>query len=307
MPLAVRILLTLLPKNEKTLAVLIAILILPMVLIFFLVSSITTMTHVPAIKPEQIEMYKEASVAVFAEFGIMVPFKELIAIDAVRYKQDFRDASTARAIQLAKRFIKVVKKKDKDGNVITYYYKKPLETVVQEMIESGELIEGDLERIQRYLQFPWDNPTENPEVPGLPDGYIPIPGAKGLVFPVVGQWRLSDVFRDRYNPVTGKWESHKGIDLAAPEGTPVVAAKKGRVVLASPNGTAGNEVKIDHGDGTKTRYLHLHSIAVSEGQEVEAGQIIGAVGSTGQSTGSHLHFEILIHGKAVNPAPYLFK
>lgn len=307
MPLAVRILLTLLPKNEKTLAVLIAILLLPVVLIFFLVSSITTMTHVPAIKPEQIEMYKEASVAVFAEFGIMVPFKEMIAIDAVRYKQDFRDASTYRAIQLARRFIKKVEKRDKDGNVIVYYYKKPLETVVQEMIESGELVEGDLERIQRYLQFPWDNPTENPAAPGLPDGYIPVPGANGLVFPVVGQWRLSDVYRDRYNPVTGKWESHKGIDLAAPEGTPVVAAKKGRVVLASPNGTAGNEVKIDHGDGTKTRYLHLHSIAVSEGQEVEAGQIIGAVGSTGQSTGSHLHFEIHIHGKAVNPSPYLFK
>jgi murein DD-endopeptidase MepM/ murein hydrolase activator NlpD len=307
MPLAVRILLTLIPKNEKTLAILIAILLSPVVLIFFLVSSITTVTHIPAIKPEQIEMYKEASLAVFEDVGIMVPYKELIAIDAVRYKQDFREASTYSAIQLAQRFIKKVEKRDKDGNIIVYYVKKPLETVVQEMIESGELVEGDLEKIQRYLQFPWDNPTENPEVPDLPDGYIPVPGSNGLVFPVVGEWRLSDVFRDRYNPVTGKRESHKGVDLAARQGTPVVAAKKGKVVVAGWNGSAGNEVRIDHGDGTKTRYLHLHSVAVREGQDVEAGQIIGAVGSTGQSTGPHLHFEILLQGKAVNPAPYLFK
>lgn len=304
MPLAARVLLFLLPKNEKTVGLLIALLLIPVLFMFFLGSAAVFLTNVPAIEPKQIQTYKDITVETFAEFDIMVPWKELVAIDAVRFQQDFSKASKPSIRELAKRFLKKVERRDKDGNVIVYYVLKPLEVVVAEMIASGELVEGDLERIQNYLRLPWDSAAETPELPG---GYIPIPGGAGLVFPVVGQWHVSDVFRDRFNPVTGHREKHKGIDLASPEGTPVVAAKPGRVTVAKFNGSAGNEVKIDHGDGTVTRYLHLYSFSVHSGQTVEAGEPIARVGSTGQSTGPHLHFELYIRGTPVDPAPYLFE
>lgn len=307
MPLAARLLLFLIPKNGKTLGILVTILLLPVLFFFFLGSSTVMFTHVPAIEPEDIAIYKEATMEIFTEYNLMIPWKELVAIDAVRYKQDFSKVSVSTATKLADRFILEVKTKDEEGNIIVYYVIKSLETVVAEMIANGELVEGDLELIKRYLLFPWEAGAEGEpgQIPGLPGDYVPLPGGGGLVFPIVGQWVVSDHFKERKNPVTGKWENHRGIDLASPEGTPIVAAKSGRVVIAGFNEKAGNTVKIDHGDGTATRYLHMNSFTVREGQEVEAGAFIGTVGSTGQSTGAHLHFELHINGKAVNPARYI--
>ncbi|MGG4456890.1 M23 family metallopeptidase [Brevibacillus porteri] len=309
MPLAVRLLIALAPKNRKTLTVLLVILLIPLLFMMFMSSSVVMLTHVPAIEPEDIAIYKEAAMEVFTEYNLMIPWKELVAIDTVRYKQDFSKVSVSTATKLADRFILEVKTKDEEGNIIIYYVIKSLETVVAEMIATGELVEGDLELIKRYLLFPWEagavGQPGQPEIPGLPGDYVPLPGGGGLVFPIVGQWVVSDNFKERKNPVTGKWEYHRGIDLASPEGTPIVAAKSGRVVIAGFNEKAGNTVKIDHGDGTATRYLHMYTLTVREGQEVEAGAFIGTVGSTGQSTGPHLHFELHINGKAVNPARYI--
>lgn len=97
---------------------------------------------------------------------------------------------------------------------------------------------------------------------------------------------------------------HKGNDYAAPTGTPTYAAAAGRVIIAGYSSSAGNWVVIDHGNGLVTKYMHHSSICVSAGQYVERGQQIGAVGSTGQSTGPHLHFQVELNGVAVSPDQY---
>lgn len=93
------------------------------------------------------------------------------------------------------------------------------------------------------------------------------------------------------------------MDLAAPAGTPIVAAGGGTVTFAGPRGGYGNVVILDHGDGTETRYAHQQRLDVTVGQQVTGGQQIGTVGSTGNSTGPHLHFEVRRNGQPVDPAP----
>ena len=106
----------------------------------------------------------------------------------------------------------------------------------------------------------------------------------------------------------GTWKFHSGVDLAGPQGTPIVATRDGTVTMAKTgyNGGNGNYVTINHGDGFSSSYLHmLENRQVSKGQSVKAGQIIGYMGSTGISTGPHLHFTIYYNGATVNPASYL--
>ncbi len=110
----------------------------------------------------------------------------------------------------------------------------------------------------------------------------------------------------RSDPFRGGAAKHAGIDLAAPIGTPIYATADGTVSESGYNsGGYGNLVKIDHGRGIETRYAHLSSIAIQPGQRVTRGQLIGRMGSTGRSTGSHLHYEVRIDGRAVNPIPFM--
>ncbi len=95
--------------------------------------------------------------------------------------------------------------------------------------------------------------------------------------------------------------NHKGIDIGAPSGTLIHAAAAGTVTLSAYSSSMGNYVEVDHGDGVKTRYQHMSKRMCSAGDAVEAGAVIGRVGSTGNSTGPHLHFEVWINGKRVNP------
>lgn len=103
----------------------------------------------------------------------------------------------------------------------------------------------------------------------------------------------------------GARRGHTGIDIDGEYGDPVWAAKSGTIESAGYNGTYGLDVVIDHGDGLKTRYAHLQSICVNAGDEVEIGEQVGEEGSTGKSTGSHLHFEVIINGTQVNPMNYV--
>ena len=100
---------------------------------------------------------------------------------------------------------------------------------------------------------------------------------------------------------------HTGIDLAGNYGDKIFAYKKGTIVYVQySNKSYGNMVLIEHDNGLKTRYAHMSSISVSNGQAVNCGQVIGHVGSTGNSTGNHLHFEVIINGSTVNPYNYIF-
>ena len=117
--------------------------------------------------------------------------------------------------------------------------------------------------------------------------------------------RVSSPFGYRWHPVTGEWSMHKGVDLTAPRGTPIYASRSGYVTIAGWGSTAGNYVTINHQDGYSSVYMHMTRYVVSEGDYVGAGELIGYVGSTGRSTGYHLHFGISYYGEYVNPMDYI--
>mgnify|MGYP004480443553 FL=1 len=138
-------------------------------------------------------------------------------------------------------------------------------------------------------------------------GYMIIFKGGKWIFPAPSYTRLSSPFGWRTHPLSGKSKFHKGVDLSAPGGSPILAAAPGKVIRAgNTNNGYGNHVLIDHGGGVVTLYGHASKLLVSKGQTVVAGQQIAKVGSTGQSTGNHLHFEVQLKGKVVNPAPYIF-
>lgn len=117
--------------------------------------------------------------------------------------------------------------------------------------------------------------------------------------------RVSSQFGLREHPVLGGRRAHAGMDLAAPSGTPIRATADGVVHAARWNGGYGLFVEIEHGGDIDTRYGHMSRLNVAEGQVVRKGDVIGYVGSTGRSTGPHLHYEVRIDGAAVDPAPYM--
>ena len=126
-----------------------------------------------------------------------------------------------------------------------------------------------------------------------------------LLKPTQDEIRYSSGFGFRIHPITRVQKMHAGIDMAAPIGTPVRAAGSGVVLSAGWGGGYGNLVQIDHGNGLVTRYAHLSQINVAAGQPVSMGTSVGLMGSTGASTGSHLHFETRISGNPVNPACFM--
>ena len=117
--------------------------------------------------------------------------------------------------------------------------------------------------------------------------------------------RLTSPFGWRIHPIYGDWRFHYGVDLAGPMGTPIVATRAGVVETTTYDSSSGYYVTLNHQDGFKSKYLHLTHYIVSPGQYVSAGQVIGYMGSTGASTGSHLHFSILYNGSHVNPMDYI--
>lgn len=116
---------------------------------------------------------------------------------------------------------------------------------------------------------------------------------------------LSSSYGMRVHPVTGKLARHQGIDIPAPRGTPIYATADGIVGRAQWLGGYGNYVEVEHGNAIQTRYGHMSSRAVEPGQQVKKGDILGYVGSTGRSTGNHLHYEVRIDGAPVNPMPFV--
>lgn len=116
---------------------------------------------------------------------------------------------------------------------------------------------------------------------------------------------VTSSFGYRSDPFTGEGAFHAGLDFRGPTGAPVYAAAKGVVIFAGQRQGYGNCIEIDHGNGLTTRYAHMSRLGAHVGQKVEPGKIIGAIGSTGRSTGSHLHFEVRIHDRPVNPRPFL--
>ncbi len=126
-----------------------------------------------------------------------------------------------------------------------------------------------------------------------------------FTWPAPSYTRISDDYGNRTHPILGIQQFHNGLDMAAPGGSPILAAYSGKVVAADYSGSMGNYIMIDHGDNLYTIYMHASALYVSKGQEVSKGDKIAAVGSTGRSTGNHLHFSVRLNGSYVNPRSYL--
>ncbi len=124
-----------------------------------------------------------------------------------------------------------------------------------------------------------------------------------MQWPVAGE--VTSGFGERKNPLGPGSDFHPGVDIAAEAGTPIAAAAAGRVISAGPDGGYGNLIVVDDGNGVTTRYGHCSQIFARVGDTVAAGEQIGAVGSTGRSTGPHLHFEVRVDDRPVDPANYL--
>lgn len=147
--------------------------------------------------------------------------------------------------------------------------------------------------------------AESEKIEELLRGYLKgVKGSTGrFIWPVVG--RITSGFGYRIHPIHHTRLNHTGLDISRPNGTPIKAADGGRVVMAGWYGGYGKCIIINHGKGHATLYGHLSRLGVSRGTNVGKGQTIGAVGSTGYSTGAHLHFEVRINGRPVNPRRYL--
>jgi len=166
---------------------------------------------------------------------------------------------------------------------------------------------GNIEFTELFAS--WTSPhDEEAAVADKPFTVAPAPRPRVSVpsrMPVDGV-RLSSSYGMRTHPVLGGRRAHNGVDLAQAAGTPVYATADGRVARADYWGSYGNYIQIEHGGELQTRYAHLSGFEVVAGEQVVKGQLIGYIGSTGRSTGPHLHYEVRVAGQPVDPRPYMF-
>ncbi|MFC0203571.1 M23 family metallopeptidase [Novosphingobium soli] len=172
---------------------------------------------------------------------------------------------------------------------------------------ANQSVAGGEDEQFRQLFSSWQNYEETGLAAAKPK--VPVSGGMASVSipsrnPLTAS-RMSSSFGMREHPILGGRRGHKGVDLAAPVGTPIYATADGTVSRASWFSGYGLFVSLEHGGEMQTRYGHMSRLNVAEGQRVHKGDIIGFVGSTGNSTGPHLHYEVRVSGEAVNPIPYM--
>jgi murein DD-endopeptidase MepM/ murein hydrolase activator NlpD len=173
-------------------------------------------------------------------------------------------------------------------------------TQITGAVDAGKTAPGTGDREFSELFASWRSMDKTGVAAPAPIASISVPSR----MPLENATLTSD-FGMRTHPVLGGRRNHKGIDLAQPTGTPVYATADGVVSRAEPFSSYGNYIQIEHGGEMQTRYAHLSGYAIAAGEQVRKGQLIGFVGSTGRSTGPHLHYEVRVAGEAVDPTPYM--
>ena len=171
---------------------------------------------------------------------------------------------------------------------------------VAQLQAEEDQIQADLKEAQKKYdeQLAAQKPTSPPSTGGGSSSNPVVDPSGNWYWPLPGYYYISSVFGGRYHPITGVWESHTGTDVPAPGGTPIQCAKDGIVTTSQYNPSYGNYCIIYHGNGYATLYAHMRALpSVKVGESVTAGQVIGYVGTTGSSTGNHLHFELRINGQ----------
>ena len=207
-------------------------------------------------------------------------------------EEDFLD-------QIAQKDNEYQEKLDEEAS-ISASIQASIEASIQESRWIEESIRESIEESRRQ---------ENGLVPTSPTGdsnYGPADNPSGVLWLVPCKYiRVTSPFGYRWHPTTGEWSMHKGVDLAAPKGTPIYASRSGYINVATYHETAGYYITINHQDGYTSVYMHMTHYVVKRGEYVKAGQLVGYVGSTGRSTGPHLHFGIHKNGTYVNPMDYI--
>lgn len=209
------------------------------------------------------------------------------------------DLESARGEKQAARDQQVAKKTEQQAKVAEA--QKLLEQInadlneVNRQLDAEDAAAADIQAqiTKKQKQLEEQRKQQNITLPPTGSGYSwPLPA---------GNLTLTSAFGYRIHPITGKPHSHTGLDISAAGGTPIYAAKGGQVVTSEYHYSYGNYVVIDHGNGNSTLYAHMSRRAVSEGQMVNQGQIIGYVGNTGSSKGNHLHLEVRVGGQRTDP------
>ena len=196
-------------------------------------------------------------------------------------------------IEEAQKSVNEIKEKNKNKSikldlVIKENYTEDIESVT---LESVQVAQAKIEqKVAKLIKI--DQKTRKPIVNGILLAVTPVKG----------------IITSRFGHMSGiRSGAHTGTDIACPQGTPIQAVASGTVIFAEWSGSYGNLIKVSHGNGVETWYAHCSELYGTVGQQVNAGDAIAAVGSTGNSTGNHLHLEVRLNGKALNPQNYLYK
>ena len=196
-------------------------------------------------------------------------------------------------IEEAQQSVNEIKEKNKNKSIkldlaITENHTEDIESVT---LESVQVAQAKIEqKVAKLIKI--DQKTRKPIVNGILLAVTPVKG----------------IITSRFGHMSGiRSGAHTGTDIACPQGTPIQAVASGTVIFAGWSGSYGKLIKVSHGNGVETWYAHCSELYGTVGQQVNAGDVIAAVGSTGNSTGNHLHLEVRLNGKALNPQNYLYK
>ncbi len=211
-------------------------------------------------------------------------------------------------VEAAKAVVETKKAEQEEARGIAEGKEQTLQNKLKEKEELTIALEKDIEKYKQVYEAARKE-EESLKASVAPELSKSTPTEKytGGIFcwPAPSYTRISSPYGYRNHPIYKTKKFHSGIDLAAPGGSNILAASDGVVVRAGWNGGYGNCVIIDHGGGVSTLYGHARKLLVTKGQQVTRGQVIALVGTTGASTGNHLHFEVLLNGKTTDPMPYL--
>jgi len=284
--------------------------------------------HVPAGNDEQYNFYLQAADQIKTETGVEVNWQEIMAIDAVVFEQDFSRTSYVHAYGYKQYFIREERQETQcppepspTGNgpkpskapekppkkcYKTVYYGRTFDQVLDMLVNRGIIRSNQKADVKDYTRFKLTySPIGDSELDGiiLEGDFTPELGIYAWPLPA-NATRITSPFAIRVHPVTGEVKQHLGIDIGVPNGTSVYAIADGTVEFVGESGTAGNMITISHANNVRSKYMHLQSFMVSSKQAVKKGDLIAFSGNTGRVTGPHLHFQMEVRNKAVNPLTF---
>ncbi len=212
------------------------------------------------------------------------------------------------SVEAAKAVVETKKAEQEEARGIAEDKENTLQVKLDEKEALTASLEADIEKYKKVYEAARaeEEKLKSSVAPELSKSSATVKYTGGVFcWPAPSYTRISSPYGYRIHPIYKTKKFHSGLDMAAPGGTNILAAADGTVIRAGWNGGYGNCVIVDHGGGVSTLYGHAKKLLVSKGQKVKKGQVIALVGTTGASTGNHLHFEVLLNGKTTDPMPYL--